>query len=88
MLNHSARELLQIMAAVQPKLESYEKTISEVEQLQITLDFTWKAIMLQIDEVSNYLKGEEDVLRAYSEARMEDASRKIQQQKMWFNTKT
>lgn len=72
MLNHEARELLQIMATIQLKLEANEKPNPEVEQLKITLDFTWKAIMLQIGEVSNYLKDDEDVLQAYSEARAEN----------------
>lgn len=73
MLNHSAREHLQIMATIQSRLEAYEKPNPEVERLSIALEFTWNAIMLQISEVSTYLKGDEDVLQAYSEARAEEA---------------
>ena len=73
MLNHSAREHLQIMATIQFRLEAYEKPNPEVERLSIALEFTWNAIMLQISEVSTYLKGDEDVLQAYSEAWAEEA---------------
>lgn len=72
MLNHSARELLQIMATIQCKLEAHDKPNPEVAQLKTTLDSTWNAIMLQINEVSIYLKGDEDVLQAYSKARAEN----------------
>lgn len=72
MLNHEAREVLQIMATIQLKLEEHQKPNPEVEQLKITFDFTWRAIMLQIGEVSNYLKGDENVLQAYAEARAEN----------------
>lgn len=73
MLNHSARELLQIMVTIQFRLEAYEKPNPEVKRLSTALECAWNAIMLQITEVSSYLKDDEDVLQAYSEARTEEA---------------
>lgn len=73
MLNHSSRELLQIMAVAQTKLEDHERSSHEVEQLKNTLQVTWEALMQQINSVSNYLKGDEDVLRVYSETKVENS---------------
>ncbi len=72
MLNHSARELLQIMAVIQFRLEAHKKPSPEVEQLSAALESTWKSVTLQISDVSSYLKGDEDVLQAYKEARAEE----------------
>ncbi|GAC1503674.1 MAG: hypothetical protein NVS1B10_08800 [Candidatus Saccharimonadales bacterium] len=41
--------------------------------LSAALDSTWKAVTLQISDVSNYLKGDKDVLQAYKEARAEES---------------
>lgn len=72
MLNHESRELLQIMAGIKVMLDDHKEADPEGKQLSSTFDSTWEVIKLQISEVSNYLKGDEDVLLAYSEARAEN----------------
>ncbi|MFS0757514.1 hypothetical protein ABC383_22825 [Noviherbaspirillum sp. 1P10PC] len=70
-LNHSSRELLQLMVAVKIELENQANPTAELEQLHSTFNLTWEAIERQIEYISKYLKVEEDVLQAYSKSKIQ-----------------
>lgn len=70
-LNHSSRELLQLMVAVKIELEDHVNPTAELEQLYSTFNLTWEAIERQIEYISKYLKVEEDVLQAYSKSKIQ-----------------
>lgn len=67
-LNHLALELLKIKSTIQFMLEANGKLNSETLQLNNTLEAAEQEILLQITNVSKYLKGDENILRAYKEA--------------------
>lgn len=70
MLNHSSRELLQIIVALKIKLSKHSEQNVESIHLQNALDSTWHILEKQINDVSKYLKVEEDILQAYSFSRL------------------